>query len=113
MTGVQTCALPIYLPEASIDLALMVDAYHEFAYPHEMMQGILSGLKPGGRVVLVEYRRENPFVPIKKLHKMSVTQVKKKKKNLGLVWVETNEILPLQHILVFQKPASIQRLSNK
>ncbi|MGB6168770.1 MAG: class I SAM-dependent methyltransferase, partial [Geitlerinemataceae cyanobacterium] len=94
------------LPESSIDLALMVDAYHEFAYPREMMQGILTALKPGGRVVLVEYRRENPLIPIKGLHKMTQRQAKKEMKFVGLKWVETQEVLPSQHLMVFQKLAN-------
>ncbi|MGB3237318.1 MAG: class I SAM-dependent methyltransferase [Geitlerinemataceae cyanobacterium] len=94
------------LPESSIDLALMVDAYHEFASPREMMQGILTALKPGGRVVLVEYRRENPLIPIKGLHKMTQRQAKKEMKFVGLKWVETQEVLPSQHLMVFQKLAN-------
>ncbi|MGB7275535.1 MAG: methyltransferase domain-containing protein, partial [Geitlerinemataceae cyanobacterium] len=89
------------LPEASIDLALMVDAYHELAYPREMMEGIIEALKPGGRVVLVEYRRENPLIPIKGLHKMTQRQAKKEMKFVGLEWVETQEVLPSQHLMVF------------
>lgn len=95
------------LPEYSIDLALMVDAYHEFAYPREMMQGIIKSLKPGGRVILLEYRRENPLIPIKGLHKMTQRQAKKEMKAVGLEWVETQEILPSQHLMVFQKPESL------
>ena len=92
------------LPPESIDLALMVDAYHEFAYPREMMEGIVKALKPGGRVVLLEYRKENPMIMIKPLHKMSQKQVKKELKALGLKWQETKEFLPEQHFLVFSKP---------
>lgn len=91
------------LPQESIDLALMVDAYHEFSYPKEVMQGIVTALKPGGRVVLVEYRGENPFVMIKPLHKMTQNQVRKEMSAVGLVWVETKNILPQQHIMVFKK----------
>jgi ubiquinone/menaquinone biosynthesis C-methylase UbiE len=58
----------------SLDAALLVDAYHEFAYPREMMQGIVTALRPGGRVVLMEYRGEDPSVPIKPLHKMTEAQ---------------------------------------
>ncbi len=94
------------LPESSIDLALMVDAYHELAYPREMMEGIIEALKPGGRVVLVEYRRENPLIPIKGLHKMTQRQAKKEMKFVGLKWVETQEVLPSQHLMVFQKLAN-------
>ncbi|WP_413773411.1 class I SAM-dependent methyltransferase [Thalassoporum mexicanum] len=93
-----------HLPSQSIDLALMVDAYHEFAYPHEMMQGIVKALKSGGRVVLVEYRRENPFIAIKTLHKMTQRQAKQEMAAVGLSWLETDESLPSQHIMIFQKP---------
>jgi SAM-dependent methyltransferase len=92
------------LPANQVDLALMVDAYHEFNYPREMMSNIVTALKPGGRVVLVEYRGENPFIPIKGLHKMTQKQVKKEMAAVGLKWVETKDNLPQQHILVFTKP---------
>ena len=82
----------------------MVDAYHEFAYPREMMTGIVQALKPGGRVVLLEYRQENPMIMIKPLHKMTQKQVKKELKAVGLKWQETKEFLPEQHFLVFSKP---------
>ncbi|MGB3199942.1 MAG: class I SAM-dependent methyltransferase [Nodosilinea sp.] len=94
-----------HLPANSIDLALMVDAYHEFAYPREMMQGVVAALKPGGRVVLAEYRAENPMVMIKRLHKMSVAQVRREMSAVGLTWVGTNDTLPEQHLLFFQKQA--------
>jgi precorrin-6B methylase 2 len=92
------------LPENSVDLALMVDAYHEFEYPYEMMQNLMTALKPGGRVVLIEYRREDPFVPIKTLHKMTGKQVKKEMAIVGLKWQSTQEFLPQQHFFVFEKP---------
>ena len=91
------------LPTASADLALLVDVYHEFDYPYEMMQGICRAVKPGGRVVFVEYRAEDPNVPIKLLHKMTQAQVKKEMSVLPLDWVQTIEVLPRQHILVFGK----------
>ncbi|WP_439343280.1 class I SAM-dependent methyltransferase [Vacuolonema iberomarrocanum] len=93
------------LPDEQVNLAFMVDAYHEFEYPYEMMQGIVRSLKPNGRVVLVEYRGENWFLPIKRLHKMTEAQVKREMANVGLEWTETLEILPQQHILIFSKPA--------
>jgi precorrin-6B methylase 2 len=93
------------LPAESVDLALMVDAYHEFAYPYEIMQGIVTALKPGGRVVLAEYRAENPMIMIKRLHKMSEAQVKREMALVGLEWLKTDELLPRQHLLFFQKPA--------
>ncbi|WAL59708.1 class I SAM-dependent methyltransferase [Thermocoleostomius sinensis] len=92
------------LPPNSVDLAILVDAYHEFAYPYEMMTGIVQGLKPGGRVVLLEYRGENPFVLIKRLHKMTQRQVKREMQAVGLEWQETKEILPEQHLMIFRKP---------
>ena len=91
------------LPPNSVDLALMVDAYHEFSHPYEMMQGIVKGLKPGGRVVLVEYRKENPFIMIKGLHKMSQQQARKEMQAVGLQWLETKSFLPTQHVMVFEK----------
>ena len=89
------------LPPESADLALLVDVYHEFDYPYEMMQGVCRALKPGGRVVLVEYRGEDPAVPIKPLHKMTQAQVKREMYVLPLDWVQTIEVLPRQHIIVF------------
>lgn len=92
------------LPANTVDLALMVDAYHEFEYPYEMMQNLKSALKPGGRVILIEYRRENPFIPIKTLHKMTEKQVKKEMATVGLKWQSTQEFLPQQHFFIFEKP---------
>lgn len=94
------------LPDNTLDLALMVDAYHEFAYPREMMAGIVAALKPGGRVVLAEYRAENPLVMIKRLHKMSAAQVKREMAAVGLRWLKTDDTLPQQHLLFFEKPAA-------
>ena len=92
------------LPEAVVDVALMVDAYHEFEHPREMMQGLVRGLKPGGRVVLVEYRAEDPDVPIKPLHKMSEAQAVKEMAAVGLKHLRTHADLPRQHVMIFQKP---------
>lgn len=92
------------LPAKAVDLVLMVDVYHELAYPFEVMTKIREALKPGGRVVFVEYRKEDPDVPIKLVHKMSVEQVKREMKAVGLAHLQTLETLPLQHILVFEKP---------
>jgi ubiquinone/menaquinone biosynthesis C-methylase UbiE len=94
-----------HLPSNSIDLALMVDAYHEFAYPREIMAGIVAALKPGGRVVLAEYKAENPLIMIKRLHKMSVAQVRREMAAVGLTWVKTDDSLPEQHLLFFQRSA--------
>lgn len=92
------------LPRESVDLALMVDAYHEFENPREVMEEIFRALKLGGKVALVEYRSENPFIMIKRLHKMSQKQVRKEMQAVGLVWRETKNLLPQQHLMVFEKP---------
>lgn len=92
------------LPEAAVDLALFVDAYHEFEWPREVMQAVVRALKPGGRVVLVEYRAEDPGVPIKELHKMSERQARAEMAAVGLEWVETRDVLPWQHFMVFRRP---------
>ena len=94
----------IGLPDQSINAALMVDAYHEFSHPYEMMTSIASALKSGGRVYLLEYREEDPDVPIKPLHKMSQEQAKKEMALAGLVWDKTIDDLPWQHFMVFRKP---------
>jgi len=91
------------LPAAGVDLVLMVDVYHEFDHPFEMMEAIAKALKPGGRVVLVEFRAEDPSVPIKPVHKMSEAQVKKEMAVHPLAWVETLRVLPRQHIIVFKR----------
>lgn len=88
----------------SLDLALMVDAYHEFAYPQEIMSSLYQALKPGGKVILVEYRQENPMIMIKPLHKMSQKQIKKELKTANFRWQKTQEFLPEQHFMIFQKP---------
>lgn len=92
------------LPAESTDLVLMVDAYHEFSHPREMMESIVKGLKPGGRVVLLEYRGEDPTVPIKPLHKMTIQQARAEMKAVGLEFAEAKDFLPTQHFLVFKKP---------
>ena len=91
----------------SIDAALMVDAYHEFSHPREMMESIFKALRPGGRVILLEYRAEDPKVPIKPLHKMSVAQSRKEMEVVGLKWKSTDsKLLPWQHFMIFEKPAA-------
>ena len=91
------------LPAGSVDLALLVDVYHEFDHPYEMMAAITRSLKPGGRVVLVEFRGEDPAVPIKLVHKMTEAQVKREMALFPLAWVETIRVLPRQHIIVFRR----------
>jgi protein-L-isoaspartate O-methyltransferase len=87
----------------SIHLALLVDVYHEFSHPYEMMGSICQALKPGGRLVLVEYRAEDPDVPIKAVHKMSEAQVRREMADHPLEWIETLRVLPRQHIVIFRK----------
>ena len=96
-------AADVGLAAASVDLAIMVDVYHELAFPYEVMASILRALKPGGQLVLVEYRAEDPLVPIKNLHKMSEAQIKREVAVHGLAWERTVGILPWQHLVVFRK----------
>ncbi|HSG91998.1 MAG TPA: class I SAM-dependent methyltransferase [Pseudomonadales bacterium] len=92
------------LPDAAVDLAFIVDAYHEFSHPLEMGEAIVRALRPGGRLVLVEYRAEDPGVPIKPLHTMTEAQARREMEAIGLRWVRTDTYLPQQHVLVFEKP---------
>jgi precorrin-6B methylase 2 len=91
------------LEPGSVDVVLFVDAYHEFSHPREMMESIVTALKPGGRVYLVEYRLEDPFVLIKERHKMSEKQARLEMEAVGLAFVENIGVLPQQHILVFRR----------
>jgi SAM-dependent methyltransferase len=91
------------IPNASVDVVVLVDAYHEFSHPREVMAGVVKGLKPGGRVVLVEYRGEDNRVPIKRLHKMTQQQAKKEMSVVGLQWLRTDDYLPQQHVMIFSK----------
>lgn len=93
----------VNLPAASVDLALMVDVYHELAFPYEVLRSITQALKPGGRVVFVEYRAEDPLVPIKPLHKMSEAQVRREAEVLPLTWERTETGLPWQHMVFFRR----------
>lgn len=94
------------LPAGEVDLAILVDAYHEFSHPREMMESIVEGLAPGGRVIFLEYRGEDPSINIKPLHKMTVKQVTREMEAVGLDFVEVRDFLPIQHFLVFKKPES-------
>lgn len=93
----------IGLPASSVDLAIMVDVYHELAYPYELMASVMKALKPGGRVVFVEYKAEDAQVPIKRLHKMSEAQIKREAAVFALDWERTVSTLPWQHVVVFRK----------
>jgi ubiquinone/menaquinone biosynthesis C-methylase UbiE len=91
------------LPVAGVDLALLVDVYHEFSQPRKMLQKIRASLKPEGRMVLLEYRKEDPKVPIRPEHKMSVAEVKAEIEPEGFRLEKTLETLPRQHILIFRR----------
>jgi predicted methyltransferase len=87
-----------------MDLALLVDVYHEFSKPREMLRHIRESLKPGGRLVLLEYRKEDPKVPIRPEHKMSVAGVRAEIEPEGFLFQKAVETLPEQHILIFTRP---------
>jgi SAM-dependent methyltransferase len=91
------------LPAASMDTIIMVDVYHEFDHPFEMTEAMGRALKPGGRLVFVEFRGEDENVPIKRVHKMTEAQVKKEMAPHPLVWKETIGALPWQHVIVFTR----------
>lgn len=91
------------LEPGSIDLALMVDVYHELEFPYEVLESIVQALKPDGRVVFVEYRAEDDSVPIKELHKMSEAQIRKEASQHALVWERTADSLPWQHVVIFRR----------
>jgi ubiquinone/menaquinone biosynthesis C-methylase UbiE len=93
------------LPPASVDLELLIDVYHEFSHPQEMLRHLRDSLKPGGRMVLLEYRGEDPAVPILPEHKMTVAMVKAEVEPEGFHLDQTIETLPRQHILIFTVPA--------
>jgi len=95
------------LKPGTVDLILMVDVYHEFEFPYEMLRGLSAALKPGGRIAFVEYRKEDPEVLIKLVHKMTEEQVKREAllPEHGLAYVETIDKLPRQHLILFEKAA--------
>ena len=92
------------LPPESCDTMILVDVYHEFDQPYEMIRAMIAGLKPGGRIVFVEFRGEDPNVPIKTIHKMTEAQVRKEMAlHAELEFVENIGTLPIQHLLIFRK----------
>jgi ubiquinone/menaquinone biosynthesis C-methylase UbiE len=88
----------------STDLTLLVDSYHEFSHPREMLAAIYEATRPGGRLVLVEYRAEDPDVPIRRLHKMTEAQARREVEAAGFTFVENRDDLPQQHLLIFRRP---------
>jgi ubiquinone/menaquinone biosynthesis C-methylase UbiE len=91
------------LPKNTMDLVLMIDVYHELSQPQRMLQNVRGALKPAGRLVLLEYRKEDPHIPVRPEHKMSVSEARAEVEAEGYKLVNTIEALPRQHILVFQK----------
>jgi ubiquinone/menaquinone biosynthesis C-methylase UbiE len=91
------------LPKDSLDLVLLVDVYHEFSEPEKMLDRIRESLKPGGRLVLLEYRGEDPGVPIRPEHKMTLKQVRAEIEPEGYKFEQSIEVLPKQHIIIFRR----------
>jgi len=90
------------LPDATMDLALMVDVYHELAQPQAFLRSLKRALRPDGRLVLIEFRKESAWVPIREEHKMSVAEARMELEAEGYTFVQTIDVLPWQHILVFK-----------
>ena len=103
VTPVQGAVDDPKLPPGSLDLILMVDVYHELSEPQKMLRAIGVALKPAGRLVLLEYRKEDPMVPILLEHKMSVAEAKMEVEAEGFLLSRVDERLPRQHILIFVK----------
>jgi len=103
VTLVQGAIDDVKLPPAAIDLVLMVDVYHECSEPQKMLRAIRTSLKPGGRLVLLEYRKEDPEVPIRLEHKMSIAEAKLEVEAEGFTLSRVDDRLPRQHILIFAK----------
>ena len=93
----------VKLAASSVDVAIMVDVYHELEFPWEVMQSLVRAIKPGGRIVFVEYRAEDAKVPIKALHKMTEAQVRKEAAAHDLIYERTASTLPWQHVVIFRK----------
>ena len=93
----------VKLPTSSVDLAIMVDVYHELEFPFEVLRSLVKSLKPGGRIASVEYRAEDANVPIKALHKMTEAQIRREATRHALEWHSTVDVLPWQHIVWFRK----------
>jgi ubiquinone/menaquinone biosynthesis C-methylase UbiE len=103
--GIRATVEDTKLPDGAVDLILMVDVYHECPDPEVTLRGLRKALKTGGRLVLVEFRAEDPEVPIKPEHKMTLAQVRRELEPQGFAFKENLEFLPWQHIIVFEKPA--------
>ena len=95
--------LNVNLPPNTVDLAIMVDVYHELSWPKEIIRSISLSLKPTGRILLIEYRGEDPSVPIKPVHKMTVAQLNKEMRVHGFEPDIKGDFLPIQHFLLYKK----------
>jgi ubiquinone/menaquinone biosynthesis C-methylase UbiE len=105
----QATALTPNLPGAILDMAIMVDVYHELEFPREFLEALVQSVKPGGTIVFVEYRAGDPKVPIKRLHTMTVAQVKKEANDVGLVFEKVVTDLPWQDVMFFRKPLNSKK----
>jgi len=101
VTPVQGAVDDPRLPPDTLDLILLVDVYHEFSQPQQMLRGMRAALKPGGRLVLLEYKKEDPSIPIRLEHKMTVREAKLEVEAEGFTLTKVDESLPRQHILIF------------
>ena len=101
------------LPDGALDVALMVDVYHELAQPQAFLQSLRRALKPDGRLILIEFRKENPNVPIREEHKMSIAEARTELEAEGYRFDRVVDVLPWQHILVFRQPASAEATAGK
>lgn len=93
------------LPTGRVDMILIVASYHEFSHPREMLDAMFTALKPGGRLAVVEYRAEDPTIPVPEAHRMTEEQIRREITASGYSFRSSLEALPQQHLLVFQKPA--------
>ncbi len=109
---VQSTVEDTALAKETINCALIVDAYHEFSHPREMITSIFESLQVNGRLILIEYRKEDPNVPIKLLHKMTEKQAIKEITEIGFRWKKTLDFLPRQHFMIFEKPASAKQVKK-
>jgi ubiquinone/menaquinone biosynthesis C-methylase UbiE len=91
------------LPEAALDLVLLANAYHEFSHPEAMMAAIRRSLKPNGRAVVLEYRKEDAYTPIEEPHKMTLQDVRSEIESMGFETEQVLQSLPIQHLLIFRK----------
>ena len=105
----QATALTPNLPSAIVDMAIMVDVYHELEFPREFLEALVLSIKPGGTIVFVEYRAGDPKVPIKRLHTMTVAQIKKEASDVGLIFEKVVSDLPWQDVVFFRKPATTKK----